>query len=391
MDIQQMRSKLLALLVLILGMTNLAIGAQFFGGNGLIHTNTALLVPKGGIDGNIYFRAFYTTVGTQYITNGTSAVTVNYGLLKQVELGFSQIMYQDLNATYRPGDEKTAVSLPGDTYFRIKYGSIRIGEKRLLSAIGNVRYRTAKFHDIHLEPYESGGIEAEFTLCASQYWNLLNPDEDKSAHANLGFIFHNDAEELFDSAMEITFLYGMFFPKGRASFGFETYGAVFIQRPDEFVLAREDWLYVTPVVKYHAFSSIAMTVGLDMLVLGRKETTTRGSLSSGDYPNYSDWRLSMRLNYTPYDIVNIAAYQRSSKRGKASAGKRKGGGGAYDRQSLFQWAIEGQSGEWGEYNVDLEKIRAGRAEVEEELIKLKQKLEEKEQEIEREKQKNKDK
>ena len=383
---QLLRLKIILILTLTFGMASTGFGAQFFGGNSLLHSNSALLVPPGGLDVNLYVRGYTTIVELERISNGTSAMAIAYGFIENFELGFSQILYQDLNLTYRPKQGETSVAIPGDTYLRLKWGGIPISKKAYFAAIGNVRYRMAEFYDIHLEPYKSGAIEPELTLCVSQYWDPLNPDEDKSMHGNLGFIFHNDTEKLGDASMELTFLYSMFMPRGRSGFGFELYGAFFLQRPEELVFARENWAYMTPVYKYQILSSITLTTGLDILLMGRENTSTRniGGDALNVYPNYADWRLTTKVSYTPYDLATIMARQPGAGGGRPSGRRMSGGGGGYyDRQSLFRLAIEDQVGSVEATDLDLEKLRQERIKAEEELKRLKRKLENKKRDSKR--------
>ncbi|NQT33956.1 hypothetical protein HQ587_02105, partial [bacterium] len=164
-------------------------------------------------------------------------------------------------------------------------------------------------------------------------------------------------------------------------FGGELYGSRFTTRPPEYILGREDWLYITPFTRYKPFKGLQFTLGVDILLLGNEETTEPPI--SGSYPNYSKWRITGRVNFSPSTAFYISPTfigtdEPSVGHERRSASQAQGGGYDYfDKQDLFRWALEKQVGGVDAVQLDLEKLRRERMKAEEELKKLKKKLEEK--------------
>jgi len=384
------------LVVYALGIFLPADSGQFYGGKGYLHTNSALLLPPGALDLSLYARGYTTkvnVVSTEWsmLSNGTSALAASFGFSRSIELGFSQILYQDLNATFKKGEEATLL-IPGDTFIRFKIGGWPIGESVFMSLLPAIRYRVGKFHDIHLEPYESEAVEIELITIVSYFWKPLYPDEDKSLHFNFGYVNHNDAEAIGQSSQQINYLVGFMYPMRIFDYGIEVYGTHFVVEPPENILGREDWLYACPMLKYKPFKGFQFTLGLDMLVIGYKNTSKPDYLNrkidpnysyNSVYPNYSKWRISGRINFSPSTSFYISpTFVKSEEAGtgRAARGMEARGGRSGDflnKDQLFRWAIEDQVGGVDAVNLDLVKLRQERMKAEAELKSLKKRLEDK--------------
>jgi hypothetical protein len=362
---------------------------QFYGGKGYLHTNAANLLPAGALDLSFYARGYVTTVDVSKdwntVSNGTSAFAASFGFTRRVELGFTQILYQDLNATFRD-DAETTTLIPGDTYIRFKIGGWAIGSNMFASVMPALRYRVGKYHNIQFEPYESEAVEAELGTMLSYYWRPLYPDEDKSIHLNLSYLNHNDGGSPMESAQGVHYLMGFLYPLRMMDIGLEFFGNQFIKQPDINVLGRENWAYVTPFARYKPFKGLQFTMGIDVLVSGDENTTEPdwNFRDVNEYPNYAKWRITGRINFAPSTAFYISPTFVSSEEpvtGQSRiTGKRPetAGTGAFDffnRQDLFKWAIEEQVGGVDAVNLDLNKLRQERMKAEEELKKLKKKLE----------------
>ncbi len=395
MSMNSKRLMVCFLIACVFGLSLPAHGGQFYGGNGYLHTNSALLLPPGALDLSLYARGFVTNVDIpdadwSSVSNGTSAFSASFGFTRKVELGFTQILYQDLNNTFRDDKEITTL-IPGDTYIRFKIGGWAIGSNIFMSVMPALRYRVGKYHDIHFEPYESEAVEAEFVTAWSYYWRPLYPDEDKSIHLNIGYLNHNDADSPTESSQALNYLLCMMFPMRMFDVGFEIYGNKFLQQPDVGILGREDWAYITPLARYKPFKGLKFTLGVDVLIMGDENTTEPPSEwhfgNIDKYPNYSNWRITGRINFAPSTAFYISPTFVSSEepgtgQGRTSMQRTEGGttAGGFDflnRQDLFKWAIEERMGGVDAVDLDLEKLRQERIKAEEDLKKLKKKLEEK--------------
>lgn len=386
--------------VLVLLLSVGAVAGQFYGGRGYLHTNTALTLPPGALDLSDYARAYAGSIkpsggGASYILkSGTAALAASFGFSRHAELGFTQILYQDLNGTPRD-DAKKLFIIPGDTYLKGKYGGYSIGQNMFWGAQTAMRYRVGLFHDIQLEPYEGAGIELELSGLLSYYVKPLYPDEAPSYHFNLGYLHHNDGEHLGTGSQEINWLVSAFFPRPRFDYGFELFGANFLSRPPLTTLGREDWIYVTPMVRYKLFKGLTFTLGLDLLMLGHTNTSVyaldANPTPDKDAPNYASYRISWKISFSPSTAFYAAptfvkadeagtgrqrsTFSSSSDNGGMNNGSN--GGPAFGRQELFRWGIEERAGDVQNINLDLEKLRQDRKKAEEELKALKLKLEEK--------------
>ncbi|NQU06579.1 MAG: hypothetical protein HQ568_10835 [Calditrichaeota bacterium] len=387
--------RIISYIILVYALSALAplSGGQFYGGRGYLHTNAALLLPPGALDLSFYARGYTTQIpattsdieGWTYLSNGTSALTATFGYTRKFELAFTQILYQDLNGTFKKIGDDVSILIPGDTYIRFKIGGWSVGEKGFFSLLPALRYRVGRYHDIHLEPYESDAVEPELTMIYSYYWKPLYPDEDKSLHFNVGYLNHNDHESPTSASQEVNYLVSFLYPFRILDFGCELYGTHFVKKPVITVLGREDWLYVTPMMRYKPFKGFQFTVGIDMLVLGYINTSVPTHKVNTNFPNYSKWRVSGRINFAPSTSFYISPTFVSSE--ESGVGRRtpstarssgnSGSGDFFNRQDLFRWAIEGQVGGVDAVNLDLEKLRQERMKAEAELKELKKRLESK--------------
>ena len=372
------------LTIIILTSVTPGFGGQFLGGKGFLHTNTALVLPPGALDLSLYTRAYADPFSDlDYIVkNGTCALSTAFGFNRHIELGFTQILYQDLNGTYTRGEQLTSLT-PGDTYIRFKFGNYTFSDRIYWSFMPSMRYRLARFHDIHLEPYQGDGVEADLNYIISYFEKPLYPDDGLSVHFNIGYINHNDAVTLLESSQQIHFLFSFMKPRKMFDFGAELFGSSFIKRPPKRILGREDWIYITPLMRYRLFKGLFFTLGLDVLLLGYDNTSVVDHINLSPYPNYSSWRLSTRVQFSPSTAFYAAptfAKPEEAGTGRVKRSYDRSTGDAmefFDRQALFKWAVEERTGEIEAVDLDLEKIRQERKKAEEELQRLKRELEEK--------------
>lgn len=380
-----MKKILPALIVLaLLGANPSAFAGQFYGGNGFLHTNSAIVLAPGALDLSIYNRAFISKPEgiDAFYTDGTSALAAAFGFSRHVELGFTQILYQDLNLTPRP-DQDIATLIPGNTYIRFKFAGYPLGDKMFWGGMSALRYRVGKYQNIHLEPYQSEGIEMEIGGLLSYYVKPLYPEEAPSFHLNFNVLNHNDGTNPMNGAQEVNFLVSSFFPRPRFDYGLELFGAFFYKEAADFVLSRENWMYFTPFVRYKLFKGLNFTVGIDLLLLGGDETTFP---SVEEYPNYPGYRITGKMRFTPSTafyaaptFVKAEAPTGASGRQRSAYSSSNAGSAnapMFSRQELFRWGIEERGGEIQSVDLDLEKLRMERRKAEEELKVLKAKLEE---------------
>lgn len=350
----------LALVLLLLGLSTEGISGQYLGGIGYLHTNSARTLPQGALSMSFFMRGYVHYISMdEYLTHGSSALSAAFGYTRHSEFALTQVLYQDLNHT-KGIEGGISYMVPGDAYFRFKFGNYTFKDNFYYGVMPVLRYRGAKYHDIHLEPYKSLAIEAELMLLGAYYQKPLYPDEGFSAYVNLGYVNHNDAEEISSSSQSFQYLVSFMNPQKRYDYGLELYGSLFLTQPGKDVLGRENWMYVTPMVRYRLFKGLHFTMGFDVLVMGNENTTVG---ISDKWGNYSKWRLSGRVQFTPStafysaptfikaDAPDVGRQKRAYDRTAATKGD------IAERQALFRWALEERTGDLESVDVDLEKIR----------------------------------
>ncbi len=383
-------------------------GGQYYAGKGFLHTSTATALPPGALDISFFARGYVSVANDlgYTLSNGSSALGTAFGFMRHVELGFTQILYQDLNATLDEADKSAVVNqgggtsvIPGDTFIRFKFSDYELGDNFRYGFAPALRYRVSKFHDIQFEPYESNAVEAELMALLSYFEKPLYPDDGYSVHLNIGAINHNDADSPPDASLSLNFLTSFVIPNPRFDYGVELYGSIFMVEPPIDVLSRENWMYITPMVRYKLFKGLQFTMGLDLLLLGGENTTVNESIPNiDDHPNYPAYRISGRIHFTPSTAFYVApTFKKVDERGTGrerrqtlqsgpvvAAGAESGGGSTasgggdmYSRQELFRWAIEERFGGKEAVDVDLNKIREERMRAEEQLKKLKKEMNDK--------------
>jgi|GEM_PF-1582886 len=365
-----------------------AYAAQFMGGYGLIHANSALVLPAGALDLSSYGRSYVAPPNQDIegnVTNITSAFSTSFGYSNYLEIGISQVLFQSLNLTSTYEDrvkvEDVASMSPGDTYIRFKFGNHKFNPNFYWAIMPNVHYRVAKFHDVQLEPYSGNSVEFELMFILSWFQNARYVDEGMQAHLNLSFTNHNDVKPVTQSAQSLNFVYSFLKHRDdKFDYGVEMYGQFFAVAPLEEYLSRENWVYVTPMARYDWIAGMQFYVGMDLLAIG-KDNTTRFRKNWDEmekYPNYPEYRITTRLTYKPpTSFLGTNKYgDNSGVPGRRSfGGTRTTSSGGSDRESLFKWAVEERGGNIEAIDIDLAKIREDRKRAEAELERLKKELE----------------
>jgi len=309
----------------------------------------------------------------------TGAFSVNYGILNNLELEFVSIMYQDLNKYYDPSlnDDDRALNLPGNYYLRWKLGSFRINPDLplYLGLQGSMHapFISEAANNIWLEPYHAERMSIQVNGLLSYYRNDLFLDDDWHAHLNFGYINFNDADRVNQSSEGIQLNTGLHYPfDERWAGSIELHALTFIDRREHYedIFSIEDYLYVTPSVRYRFSPIVSWRTGLDVLLYD-EDNKTRTSLQPDDDSNYPAWRVTSKLSFAPSGLWFDT---------RGQIGPRGFLGGAYgaaNRAELFDWDEETLKDI--EYlELELQKIREQRRKTEEELQRIKKNIEKEE-------------
>jgi hypothetical protein len=353
--------------VLTSGTTSQA--TQLSGGKGLTIVQFPTLLHPGALNVKLHSRAYAKSLEKYTVTNGTGAVSFQFGFSKHIEIGFTQILYQDLNLSAL--DPNTLEQIPDDTYLRLKWGNMpfTIGNAYFKFGILNqLRIRTGVVDNIILEPYVGNGIEWEFDLLISYYSNPLYEESAPALHFNVGYLNHNDAGtgmSPFKAAQEFVYSAAFVYPTRLLDLFIEPHGNFFTNYPDAVAYSREHSFWVTPGFTWKMFYGLHLTLAGDLRVWEEEDKTEL--LLPDDYPNYPEWRVNGILSFSP----STSFFRQPTF---AAAGDAKNTRKLLrDRKSLFEWVVDDQEGL--EYiDIELEKIKAERKEAEEDLEELKQEL-----------------
>jgi hypothetical protein len=362
-------------------------GTQFSGGKGLTMVQFPTVLDPGCLSITMHSRAFVKTIPASLgfngqavpagtLSNGTGAVSFNFGFSRHVEFGFTQVLYQDLNVSAQKNSFVSLEQIPDDSYLRVKLGNYPISIGNAFFKVGvlnQLRYRTGLIHNVYLEPYSGGGIGWEIDFLGSYFTNPLYEDNDLALHLNLGYVNHNDAgtdSSLFRATQEFVYGLAAVYPTRHFDFSLETSGNAFMRKPRTNAFTQMNYQWLTPSVRFKMFYGMSALLGVDVLLWKGDDANSRAlldALPEPEYPTFPSWRLNGSLSISPsttfyrqptFSTVSDPQSTRKLLR---------------ERKSLFEWVVDDQQGV--EYiDVELEKIKAERKKAEQELENLKKQL-----------------
>jgi hypothetical protein len=289
-------------------------GLNLPGGRGLMHLSSAWNLEKGGITFHGYTSSFFqkaSITSPNGISEGRTywdvqgALTLHFASGRHIEWIMTQIVYQDSHK----GENENDSNIPDDLILKLKVGSLgsHVSPFKFGFTIGT-RIPTGSKHNLILEPYSSDRIQAEFMTQLSYSPDVLIPESAFNLHINLGLSYHYDTgkhlvsgppEDLINVVdPTLSFLYGIGFalPSNRFDISLELTGQAFLNRPPVTAYGREDFIYLTPGIKYRFSQWVSFLVALDLRLSNFKDTTlyqrdgTALSRVNEELPNYPFWR-----------------------------------------------------------------------------------------------------
>jgi len=233
------------------------------------------------------------------------AVNLAYGLGTHLELGLSQILYQDAHA----GEGGKGYNLPDDISIRLKSGGYQI--KSIPLSFGfqlSTHIPLAKYHNIPLEPYTSKSVSYSLMTIVSYAYNTNAPQQSFGAHLNLAYLDHNDSGNNLDQADGIAsrespgvkeLVYGGAFclPISKFNFSIELYGNKYLRRPPEAAYSRYSYIYITPGISYSPESWYSFVLGIDYRVSSARPNISARTVTR-NAPVFPTWRMNVgvRIN-----------------------------------------------------------------------------------------------
>jgi hypothetical protein len=345
------------------------------GSRSLLHTHTGRVINKGALEAKTTM-SFYTQLAeylvtvpgatdhNMYLVAGNLVLT--YGAFSNFDITIAPRIYQD---THR-GDK---VNLPDDIFVSLKAGSFGFGGRKFYgSGMLNFRIPTGEMHNYPYTEYASGAFEYGLMTAFSYYADPYLPDRAFSTHINLGWYNHNEAgKEIYHThkskvnSADLQYGLGLVYPVDLFDFMLEINGINYLTQPDSFVYSRENWLYVTPTIKYKPYSWFSIDLGMNIRAsASNTHNKTVAQNLKVNTPMYVPWRVQLGLNFK---ILPLPTGPASPAEIEREQFKR--------RVDFFQSIIEERE-RVEEVQEELDQLKREREEAEKELEELKQILDE---------------
>lgn len=372
-------------LLLLLFIVGAAFSQPPNGSKSLIHTQSARTFESGRLE--IHSDMNFFTRATEFIGSGTKPagftavnywlvagnLTATYGILDNFDVTLSSRLYQDTHYA-------NEYNLPGDIFLTLKGGSFAFANRKMYGAfMSTLRFATGEQHNYPFTEYASGALEYAFTGALSYFADPYLPERSFNAHLNVGWWNHNEASTVLykfsngnelkatKNSSELQYALGLNYPTALFDYRLEVFGSAFISQPDAFVYSRENYMYVTPSIRYKALSFLSVDLGIDIRAMGTTdETSGVPNRTNPDYnlPNYAPWRVHMGLNLTLLPFTSTSKSEAEVQHDEFNK-----------RVEFFQKIVEERQ-KSEDVQEELDRLKDERKEAESELEELKQIMEE---------------
>jgi hypothetical protein len=373
--------KRLCLLLIFIFLTSIALAqTPTTGSRSLLHTHTARTFDQGRLE--VYTNLdFYTKLG-EFIgaapSNFAAAnywvvasnIFTTYGIIDNLDISLGLRLYQDTNRF-------NTANIPDDLFLTIKSGSFDLGTRHLYGAgMLNFRFPLGEVPNNFYIDYSSGSVEYGLMAAFSYFVDPYLLSRNFSAHLNLGWYNHNDAGKVVYerrgveqkarfNGTKLQYGLGFVYPVGLMDLMLEVNGISWIEQPDTMVYGREDYMYVTPAIRFKPYRWLYADLGVDIRISGDEDVTRGVPLGVNiDLPNYVDWKAWLALNFT---ILPLAPSEQTPEEMERDRFNK--------RVDFFQNIIEERE-RIENVQEELDRLKREREEAEKELEELKQILEE---------------
>jgi hypothetical protein len=356
---------------------------QNAGSNIFMHTQSGRSYGAGHFE--VYNQsAFYTaSVGTITVPPPTPVFSgSSYWLVQNnFALVYGPVDHLDLILKlgfYQDAHYMSDFNFPDAITFTLKGGSLTFAGRHLYAAgMLNLSRPMGDTHNYPLVEYSSSAqFEFGVNSALSYYSDIYYPDNSFSAHLNVGYFSHNAAKSVTYNKNNLEILAGtngvgvqyglaLIYPLRLVEFRVELSGIQYLQQPDTIVYGREDYMYVTPSIRYKPFHWLSIDLGFDYRISADEEKTTGAYLYSTNMglPNYADWKAQIGLNFK---IFPSAPPPKSVEQIKSEQFNQ--------RIDYFRGMVEDRE-RLQNAREDIEAIKNERRRVEREIKELKQALE----------------
>jgi hypothetical protein len=307
-------------LILIFGLTALAQNPGFTPSNGLFHTHTGRTLDKGMLQFKTNMNLFTQTVEYRNKSlqpndfNSSSLwlvaanISATYGIFNNLDFNAALKLYQTV-------DYENEHNLPDDLLLSLKAGSFQFGNKKFNGAFTtSFRIPVGEKHNYPFAEYASGAMEYGFLGALSFYADPYIPDRLSNFHFNIGWWNHNELGETLYSegdTLELnatknsSYLFmalAAVIPAGAFEVRFELSGGLSTNDPDAFVYSAEEWVFLTPSLRYKPTDWLSVDLGIDLRMSPTDERQRTSGISDAsnelELPkNYPPWKLQTGLNF----------------------------------------------------------------------------------------------
>jgi len=353
--------------------------------NGLIHTHTGRTLDEGMLQFKTNMN-FYTKLG-DFLNKSlqsddynaanwwlvASNLSAAYGFYNHFDVTASLRLYQD---THYENEFNT----PGDLFLSLKAGSLQFGRRKFNGSFTtSFRIPLGEEHNYPFAEYASGALEYGFFGALSYYMDPYLPDRSPNFHFNMGWWNHNERNEVLytrkngdelvasKSSSYLHLALASVIPAGEFEIRFELSGALATTKPDSFVYSSEEWVLLTPSVRYKPYDWVSIDLGVDLRMAPRDDRQWTAGVPDVserlDLPkNYPPWKVQMGLNF------NIPVGGRAAKTIEEVESEQ------FDRQVEFYKLVQDEREKSEEIEDELKELKREREAADREIEELKKML-----------------
>ncbi len=349
------------------------------GSYSLIHTQTARTYEPGRLELKMNMN-FYTKLAdyindpslkpadynalNMWVSQGN--INLTYGIVNHLDFTLATMIYQSTQT----GDK---YNLPDNVTLMMKLGNYAFAKRMFMaSAILSTKFFTGNYWNYPFAQYQSGGLEYGLTGALTYFSDPYLPERALSVSLNLGWWNHNDAgREVYGkqtasvNATEFQYGVGLVYPTEKFDFILEMNGMTYLTQPDSFVYSRDDWMYVSPAIRYKALPWMSIDLGVDIRLSSGDFSSYRAEdLVNRDLPVYSTWKVQLGANFKilPMGVTGKTASERERE--------------VFNKRVDYFQNIIKERDESENIQQELDKLKEERKQAEEELEELKQILQE---------------
>lgn len=352
---------------------------EFAGGIGTNWVQSGLTLPAGSMMVTSHGRVWAKNLSNAETRNMSGVVGVHFGFARNIELGISQIIYQDPLWADPYGKFATSDLIPGNMELRLKFGNIFTTWGQLLlvhSFTGGMSYPVAKIYNLPYHTYFSAAMEPSLTFSTSWYSRPLFPEESQFFGVSLTYRNHNENVGSITKATQ-SIMYSMAYTypvRTSIALGAQVAGMFFAKMPPKNVFSREPYAYFSLISDFKIMEGVHFLVSPEILITNAKNSTTH-RFDSKREKNYEPWRLAGMIKFippTPFYRIDPFAKTGEGRRSTAAAAVRERLA-REARQSLFDWTVDSET-DLLFLNSDLLRAQQEREKAESELKKLEEEL-----------------